>query len=211
MASVLDSYIKGLTFSGFGVFVEPVDFKDNSGNTVRFIRFASGGRTFTVPAASDDEFNRYKSFTGQSAKASGRIVRSSDTSFVNAKIDSFVLQGQPGWKEPSDEELLTGFVVSGAVVYKGKRMNTYNGVTYRRCQFSVISDTFELSNLSQSVYDSLPDNTGMMIAVQLGCEVRLDRKESSRFTAVDLRLENFKVLAPDPARSERSSARPAAA
>jgi hypothetical protein len=198
--TILESFMRGLEFSVFGVFGDTVEFDDERNEKQRFIKIISAGKTYNFPVETDIELQKYKQLKGSVVRVFGSIVRNKNSASVKPVISGFVLSGQSGWKEPSETDVFAGCTVSGYVRIQSKRSGVYSGNEYRKVQVVSFGDVFELNRIEPALFEQLPD-TGLIL-IRCRTEPRLGRTGEGRIAEMDMLLEMFKpVEAAPPASS----------
>ena len=136
----------------------------------------------------------------------GPVCRNKNLSSVKPVISVFVVPGQSGWKDPSEEEYFSGCVVSGCVKVQNKKAGVYQGVEFRKVQVVAFGDVFELNHVDLSLYDSIPAS-GMLL-IRCRTEPKLSRGAVGKFAEMELVLEKIQVLSSDPSSASQSTPPP---
>jgi hypothetical protein len=190
--TILENFMRGLEFSVYGVFGDVVEFENERNEKQRFVKILSAGKTYNFSVESDNELQRYKQLKGQVVRVYGLISRNKNSTSVKPVISGFVLSGQTGWKDPTEEDVFAGCVVLGYVRVQQKRSGVYQGNEYRKVQVVSFGDVFEINHVTETLYDQLPD-VGM-IQIRCKTEPRLGRQGAGRVAELDLVLEVFKLV-----------------
>jgi hypothetical protein len=195
--TILESFMRGLEFSVYGVIGDTVEFENERNEKQRFVRIVSAGKTYNFLVESDIDLQKYKQLKGGVVRVYGTVSRNKNSASVKPVIAGFVSSGQSGWKEPTEDDIFSGCVVLGFVRVQQKRSGVYSGNEYRKIQVVSFGDVFELNHIDPLIFDQLP-NTGL-IQIRCKTEPRLGRVENGRVAELDLQLEAFKLVEATPA------------
>jgi hypothetical protein len=208
--TILENFMRGLEFSVFGVFGDIVEFENERNEKQRFVKIISAGKTYNFPVETDAELQKYKQLKGSVVRVFGSVTRNKNSVSVKPVIAGFVVSGQSGWKEPTEDDIFSGCIVLGFVRVQSKRSGVYSGNEYRKAQVVSFGDVFEFNRIEQTVYDQLPE-TGL-IQIRCRTEPRLGRAGDGRIAEMDLLLDAFKLVeatatAPPPPSSSSGRAK----
>ena len=149
---------KGFRFQVCGLMSDPLVFKDDSGETNRFVRIAGFNKTFSLAVNSDAELAVFPA-VGTSIRATGMANRRNKSLFCGPRVTEMIFPGRPGWKDLTDDEVLAGAVFAGWGMLMDKRSGTYAGVDYRKIIVGGWGDSFEFRDIPEALFDSLPDES----------------------------------------------------
>ncbi len=172
----------------------------------RAAQIKTAGQTGNVELATAEDVAFFESKKGSLCRITGPLSRRRgvDGCQLNFIKEKLLLQGMPGWTDPTDEELEDGFTFDGMgkVVSKNKFTNRDN-ITYRSIQVTTMGDIFRLTDLEPELFEKLPE--GGMIAVYGYLSEQVSNSRFGKVVDYMLDLENFYA---EPTRPEVKPAEP---
>jgi hypothetical protein len=193
--TILENFMRGLEFSVYGVFGDTIEFENERNEKQRFVKIVSAGKTYNFSVETDGELQKFKQLKSSVVRVFGTVLRNKNSVSVKPVISGFVLSGQPGWKDPTENDIFSGCVVTGYVRVQSKRSGVYSGNEYRKVQVMSFGDVFEINRIEESIFGTLPE-TGL-IMIRCRTEPKLGRAGDGRIAEMDLVIEAFKP-ATDP-------------
>jgi hypothetical protein len=155
----LQDYLKGFEFQIFGQVGDVLRITDSSTNETKFyVQILARGKTYNFDAGTEQELNRYEKLKGQFCRVIGKLGRRKNTVFGVARIAVVAVPGDPLWKDPSEEEFLSGLVFGGWCILANKRSGSYAGNAFQKIQVAAFGETFEFANVNDEIYGTIPEN-----------------------------------------------------
>jgi hypothetical protein len=211
MGSLTD-YLKGFEFQVFGQIGEVLRIPDEkTGDVAFFVRVLARGKTYNFDCGNESEAVRYEKLSGNLCRIFGKLGRRKNTIFGVAKITKLVLQDDPNWRDPSEQEFLSGLAFVGYGILSSKRSGTYAGNTFQKLQVAAFGETFEFANVSDEIYNAVPED--VMFRVRGHGEPRISsvgdgvRGSELVLTLDDVRVDPVQSTVPVPPTSAAGSGR----
>jgi hypothetical protein len=153
--SLLQEIQKGFRFQICGLMSEPLVFTDESGAVTRFARVSGINRTFSLSVDSEEELAAFPA-VNTPIRAAGTANRRNKTFYCSPKVTDLIFPGRPGWKDLTDDEVLSGAAFSGWGMLMNKRSGIYQGTPYRKILVGGWGDSFEFRDIPEDVFLTLP-------------------------------------------------------
>jgi hypothetical protein len=160
----LQDYLKGFEFQIYGQIGDVLRITDSATNETKFyVQILAKGKTYNFDTGTDQELIRYEKLKGQFCRVLGKLGRRKNTVFGVARIAVVAVPGDSNWKDPTEEEFLSGLVFTGWCMLSSKRSGSYAGNVFQKVQVAAFGETFEFANVSDKVYTTIPESVMFLV------------------------------------------------
>jgi hypothetical protein len=171
MATFVEELRKGFRFVGYGEAGEKFTITGDDKVVVRFLPVIVLGKSFNFRVDTEEAYAALPS-AGTVLLLQGRLRRRKNSvEGLSGELTELITAGKPGWKAPSDSDILAGLHFEGYGLVSRKASGVHLGNAYSNVQVASWGSTLVFKHFAEGVFDRILDESQSYFSGSLDSKV----------------------------------------
>ena len=171
MATFVEELRKGFRFIGYGEAGEKFTFAAEDGTPVYMLPVIVLGKSFNFRVETEEAYVALPA-AGTSLLLQGKLRRRKNSvEGLSGELTDLITAGKPGWKQPTDADILAGLHFEGYGLVSRKASGVYSGNAFSNIQVASWGTTLVFKHFAADVFDRIVDESQSYFSGSLDAKV----------------------------------------
>ena len=171
MATFLEEIRKCFCFFGYGEAGEKFTVTAQDGTIIRMLPVVILGKGFNFRVETEEAFNVLP-LAGTLLSLQGVLKRRKNSvEGLSGQLEQLTYNGKPGWKQPSDADILSGLRFAGHGVVSRKTSGVYQGREFQSVQVASWGYTLVFKHFVGDIFEKIVEDSQSYFAGTLDAKV----------------------------------------
>ena len=171
MATFLEEIRKCFQFVGYGEAGEKFTVTAQDGTIIRMLPVIVLGKGFNFRVETEEAFNGLPPL-GTMLSLQGTLKRRKNSvEGLSGQLEQLTYNGKPGWKQPSDADILSGLRFAGHGVVSRKTSGVYQGREFQSVQVASWGYTLVFKHFVGDIFEKIVEDSQSYFAGTLDAKV----------------------------------------
>ena len=196
MATFLEDFRRKFRFVGYGEAGEKFAVTGQDGAVFRMLPVIVLGKTFNFRVDSDESFAALPP-EGTMLLLHGVLRRRKNSvEGLSGELSDIITAGKPGWKQPTDSDVLAGLHFEGCGLVNRKTSGTHQGVDFRNIQVASWGYTLVFKRIVPEIFDRIVEDSQSFFSGSLESKI----VNSDKFVSDELipMIEQYRLFDEKP-------------